>query len=274
MRAASSKSLIFEIYGAFVRQAGGWIAIADLVVLMADLGVEEQAVRSTVSRMRADGLLQRREIDRQVGYALTPRSEEILEEGDLRIFRGLEPAPLSDGWVLCVFSVPEDQRSRRHQLRQELAWLGFGALGGGVWIAPRRTAARAREVLRRRELDEFVDLFEGTYGGFDDQSSLVRRAWDLDALGGRYTEIVKIAKPILRYWRSSAKTDGRRAFRDYMAVLHPWRKMPYLDPGLPSEVLPVHWEGAAAAEMFSQVVELLEKPAARYVEGVLTARAE
>ena len=33
-------------FGAFLRRLGGWIAVADLIALMADVDLDEQAVRS------------------------------------------------------------------------------------------------------------------------------------------------------------------------------------------------------------------------------------
>ena len=66
MRLLKSKSLTFDVYGAFVRDLGGWIAVADLVTLMGQLGVEEQVVRSSVSRFTRRGLLARTKVDGQI----------------------------------------------------------------------------------------------------------------------------------------------------------------------------------------------------------------
>ena len=52
MLRAVPRSLLMTFFGAFLRRLGGWIAVADLVALMGDLGLDEQAVRSAVSRSR------------------------------------------------------------------------------------------------------------------------------------------------------------------------------------------------------------------------------
>src|SRR5919206_61482 len=44
-------------FGAFLRRLGGWIAVADLVALMGDLGLDPQAVRSAVSRLKRRGVI-------------------------------------------------------------------------------------------------------------------------------------------------------------------------------------------------------------------------
>ena len=81
-------------------------------------------------------------------------------DGDARIF-GRRRAEESDGWLLVVFSVPESERDKRHQLRSQLTRLGFGTVAPGVWVAPGHLADEAAEVLARRGLAGYVDLFRG-----------------------------------------------------------------------------------------------------------------
>jgi phenylacetic acid degradation operon negative regulatory protein len=42
------RSLLMTFFGAFLRRLGGWIAVADLIALMAELGLDAQSVRSSV----------------------------------------------------------------------------------------------------------------------------------------------------------------------------------------------------------------------------------
>jgi phenylacetic acid degradation operon negative regulatory protein len=270
MRSPRSKSLIIDIYGAFVRRLGGWLAVADLITLMGDLGVDEPAVRSSVSRMSRQKLLVRSRREGRVGYGLSAEADAILSEGDARIFSDAPPADAADGWVLAVFSVPEEQRDRRHQLRSRLTWLGFGSIGGGVWIAPARVRPRAMEVVDQLDLGRYVDLFEGHYRGFGELEALVARAWDLEEIAGRYEHFVSGAKPVLTRWRRrTADRHEQAAFVDYVTLLHEWRKLPYLDPGLPEELLPPGWCGTEAAELFRELVDVLGARATARVEQVM-----
>ena len=267
------RSILFDLYGAFVRDLGGWIAISDLVALAAPVEVDEQAVRSSVSRFSRKGLLQREVRFGQVGYALSEQALGILAEGDLRIYDKLEPARVEDGWVLATFSVPERLRAERHQLRTRLAWLGFGNLGSGLWIAPRRVLDRTVDTIREVGLDAYVDVFEASYRAFDDLPDLVRRCWDLDDLERVYTTYVQRFGLIRTRWeRSDPAADPRAAYVDYVTALHEWRKTPYLDPGLPTELLPASWPGTTAGELFAALRAALEEPARGFVDDVV-ARA-
>jgi len=147
--ASQPKSFILDVYGSCVRQLGGWLAIAELVDIMADLGQDSQAVRSSISRMKKSGLLRAETRRGSAGYALTEQALEILDDGDVRIFHSEQPAVLADGWAMAVFSVPENEREQRHQLRSRLIWLGFGQVAPGVWIAPRRVLTETRRLLQR-----------------------------------------------------------------------------------------------------------------------------
>ncbi len=261
------------IYGLYARDAGGWLSISALIRLMAELGADEPAVRSATSRLKQRGVLEPRRRDGAAGYGLTEHGLAILAEGDLRIFQRPR-ASSSDGWLLAVFSVPEDQRSRRHALRSRLAWLGFGSVAAGVWIAPAQLAAETKSVLTADGLAGYVSLFTAGYLAFGDVRDQVSQWWDLDRLEQLYQAFIGSATPVLARWeavRASGRAEGQ-AFADYVRLLTAWRRLPFLDPGLPAELLPDGWHGARAAELFTQLSGLLAGLARLHVDAV-TGRA-
>src|SRR5262249_14788386 len=160
-----------------------------------------------------------------------------------------DPASLADGWVLVIFSVPESQRDKRHQLRSQLSWLGFGAIASGAWIAPRRLRPEVESTLARAGLLEFTERFDVSYGGVEASRRLTHKCWDVAGFGTMYSRFAAHWEPVLDRWSAS---DGhahgspglaQAAFRDYISVVAEWRRLPFLDPGLPTDVLPDGWEG-------------------------------
>lgn len=263
--------LILDVCGAYLRPMGGWVPVARLVALMAELQVDEPATRSAVSRIAKRGLLEPETRDGVRGYRLSPSALDSLEEADRRIFAKADRALSGDGWVLVAFSVPEEERDRRHVLRSKLSWLGFGLLSSGLWIAPARVLPELRAALDRLDVGQYVTFFEGHHRGFGSDRELVERCWDLDGLGETYEDFLDYAGPVRRRW-ARRTPEGVEAFVDYTLVLNAWRKFPYLDPGLPLELLPPRWAGQRAAEVFFAVRERLAEPAQRYVSEVVTAR--
>ena len=144
-RSARLRHLIITVYGLYARHDGGWLSVATLIRLLADLGIDEPAVRSAISRLKRRGILQARRHDGAAGYQLSAEALAILREGDARIFRRGRATP-ADGWVLAVFSVPESERHRRHVLRSELTRLGFGM-------------AHGFSAVKEMYLDRFADVF-------------------------------------------------------------------------------------------------------------------
>jgi phenylacetic acid degradation operon negative regulatory protein len=268
-RAAQPRQLIVTVYGLYARAEGGWMSVAALISLLADLGVDEPAVRSSISRLKRREILHARRRAGSAGYELSQTAQAILAEGDHRIFRK-ERARLADGWLLAVFSVPESERSKRHVLRSQLARLGFGTAAPGVWIAPAYLHEATADMLARLGLSGYADLFRADHlaarGLADgDLAAKVRRWWDLDWAERLAHDFVTAYEPVLRSWsHRRPPAYAREAFADYVRVLTAWRRLPYLDPGLPEELLPPDWIGIKAAEVFFTLQSRLAGAAAAH----------
>jgi phenylacetic acid degradation operon negative regulatory protein len=267
-RPVQPRALIVTIYGLYARERAGWLGVSSLIRLLAELGVDEPAVRSSISRLKRRGLLAAERVDGVAGYGLTPMSRDVLDEGDRRIFDRTR-ARLEDGWLIAVFSVPESHRQRRHALRSRLTWLGFGAVAAGVWIAPAHLDAETRDVLERDGLAPYVSLFRADYLAFGDVPEQVRRWWDLDELQTMYDDFLDEYGSLLDAWKRRRTVDDAAAFGDWVRALTAWRRLPFLDPGLPAELLPPDWHGIRAATLFDALRERLAEPADRHVRTVL-----
>jgi phenylacetic acid degradation operon negative regulatory protein len=266
---APPRSLIVTVYGLYAREVGGWISVSTLIQLLSELGVDAQAVRSSISRLKRREILVPERRDGRAGYALSPYARSVLETGDRRIFE--RHATSDEGWVIAVFSVPESERQHRHQLRARLTWLGFGTVSSGVWIAPAHALDDTRDHLFRHGLDQYVNLFRGDYVAFGDPAEQVSRWWDLEALQRLYDEFVTEFTPMTTRRAETEKNaaSDRDAFVDYVNLLTAWRRFPYLDPGLPAALLPAGWSGATAADLFFELRRALEQLAHEFARSLL-----
>ncbi len=214
-------------FGAFLRRLGGWIAVADLIALMAELGLDAQAVRSSVSRLKRRGVIESERRGGAAGYRLTERGEAILRAGDARIYGR---AAGDDRWLLVVFSIPEAQRALRHRLRSGLSGLGLGTVAPAVWIAPAHLRGEVERLVDELGVSDRVDLFAA------DPLGDPARYWDLDALAAEYSRY-------LAEWESQP-VDG---FAGYIRHLDAWRRIPFHDPGLPNP------DGERARRVFAEL---------------------
>ncbi|OAN36551.1 PaaX family transcriptional regulator [Microbacterium sp. H83] len=252
--------LIVTIFGRYVRAHGGEIRIADLIEMMAALGVEVGVVRSSVSRLKQRGIL----VSEGGGaYRLSSSLEAVFAAGDERIFESRR-AGRDDPWLLASFSVPESERPLRHQLRRLLQRLGFGQVSGGLWIAPGLIADETRTALRRAELDGYVELFLGSRVSAEPLEDAVRGWWDLAEMEPLYRGFIDA------FAGTAGETDERSAFAAYVRAITQWRRLVYLDPGIPLDLLPEHWAGVEAGRLFDELHANLAPAAERFATAVLS----
>ncbi|MBW8739133.1 MAG: PaaX family transcriptional regulator [Streptomyces turgidiscabies] len=270
-KAPQPRQFIVTVYGLYSRANGGWLSVASVVDLLKHLDVDEPAARSSIFRLKRRDILHAERRDGAAGYSLSEEGVAILAEGDERIFRR-EPAKLTDGWLLATFSVPEAERHKRHLLRSQLNRLGFGTAASGVWIAPARLRDTTTELLRHLELDGYADLFHADHVAFGNLEDKVRQWWDLGSLEKLYSAFASEHEPTLRRWRRRRAAEERLAFVDYVRLLTDWRRLPYLDPGLPLELLPQDWIGIHAADVFFSLKDRLEETARHYGARTIAMR--
>jgi phenylacetic acid degradation operon negative regulatory protein len=268
--------LIVTVYGLYARGHEGAFAVSDLIQLLSDLGVESAGVRSSVSRLKKRGVLVSLKQGGSAAYKLAPGLEDVFKAGDERIFAPHRAAK-GDDWILTSFSVPESQRHLRHKLRTILTRIGCGQVSPGLWIAPGNLAREVSLQLERAELMDYVDLFKATHLLEEHLSSKVGQWWDLPSLAALYSDFIERHEQVLERWSGIAESESesleqlRQAFADYVPMVTQWRRLPYLDPGLPEEYLPPGWSGLAAEALFAKLHALLGPKARRYAESIVGA---
>lgn len=261
---AQRQQLIVTLFGLYGRRFDDYLPIADIIELMSDLGMESSAVRSVISRLKRQNVLVSGRANGQAAYALAPEMEQVFAEGDQRIIN-TQRANVVDPWLLVSFSVPEAQRNLRHQLRKLLSSFGFWAVMSGLWIAPLHLEDELVRELQRRDFSQFTKLFRASVVGDEDMSANVRQWWDLDSIACSYSEFIDNYSPPIPH----DDAEHRRAFANYLSLVTDWRRLPYLDPGLPLEYLPAEWLGLTAEELFFDRQNALHGDAASRVEAVL-----
>jgi phenylacetic acid degradation operon negative regulatory protein len=139
-----------------------------------------------------------------------------------------------------------------------LSWAGFGSLGQGTWLSP-WTSHEAAVVQLLEELGVAATSFLAELGRIGSGADLAAQAWDLPALRDRYdTFMVDTERLVDRL------EDGPSAVVDLIALVHAWRRFPFVDPDLPSELLPTDWPAASAARRFATLRSALVGPATEW----------
>jgi len=239
--APSARGLLFTVLGEYVLPGGGAAWTATLISAMARIGVEEKATRQALMRTAADGWLTPERRGRRTRWLLTRSAEELLTEGTERIYSfGAHRAGWDGNWLLVLVRAPESERAARHVLRSRLTWAGLGNPAPGVWISTHaERLGEVERVLQEAGLANDAQIFRGQHAS-GQLAAMVAQAWDLDAIGRAYDEF-------LTAFAARAAHDPLAAT---IGLVHAWRRFPFTDPDLPSQLLPQAWSGARAAELF------------------------
>jgi phenylacetic acid degradation operon negative regulatory protein len=241
----SARSLLTTMLGEYVLPKGTPVWTSALVDALAMFGVEEKSARQSLARIAAEGWLVSERMGRRVRWALTPPGRRLLTEGAQRIYDfGSSERPWDGTWLVVLVSVPEAKRDLRHRVRTRLTWAGFGSPEPGVWITPHADReAEALGVLKELGLADDAMSFSATYGAVGSEAAMVARAWDLSEVEDRYEAFID-------EFTGLRPADGAAVLHAQTMLVHEWRRFPFLDPRLPSKLLPANWSGTKAAELF------------------------
>ena len=256
------QTLLLTFLGDYVLGRNVCVFSGSYLDVMERVGVSEHATRSTLTRMVRRGLLRRRRVGRRMFFGLTAHSEEILKDGEERIW-GTGPVNTDgDGeWTLVGFSLPQDWRRVRHDLRSRLTWSGFGMIHSGLWIAPSRVDVTA--ILAELGLASHVKVFAARPVHPVDIGPLLREAYDLSGLSGRYETFLR------RWGRPAPLPSHPDPLARELFLLSEWLEIIRHDPRLPLPHLPSGWPAARAHHLLRERHAELAEPARTVAERIL-----
>ena len=258
-------SFIYTLFGDFVHrtgQADGELWVGALIALMGEFGLSEQAIRQAVSRMSRQGWLAARRHGNRSFYTLTERGRNRVEAISPRIYG---PVVEWDGrWRMLTYTVAEANRQGRDGLRKDLLVLGWAPLSASTWISPHDRLEDARNAARANGVFENIDMFAAEYLGPHSDRDLLERCWDLAAIARQYRDFIERYEPRLKRERETGSLSDDEAFVERMWLVHDYRKFTYVDPGLPSTLVPAHWPGTVAASLFRTYYALISAKAERH----------
>ena len=230
LRAAPSRtgSVIATVYGDAVLPRGGSLALTDLLVLMERLGASEGVVRTAVSRLARDGVLEGRRRGRRSAYVLTTEAAAEFKAAG-RLIYGRDER-VWDGRLRVAFPEAGADRSA-------LETAGFAVVSPGVLISPWKSP-------------DGVPWLE-TCGPGEMARQLAARAWPLEQLRRQYdafTGIFSILLPV-------PVVSPLDAIAARIMTMHAWRRIALRDPGLPEGLLPYDWSGWPARDVCVSLYE-------------------
>ena len=262
-----SGSLITTVFGDAIAPRGGNVWLGSLIAVMADFGLSERLVRTSVFRLTRDGWLQAEQIGRRAYYSLSAEGRERFEEATHRIYA--VPTGTWDGrWCLLLLSGLDT--ASKETARKEFGWLGFGQLSANVLAHPAPDLADIDSVSKRIRVGDALVVLEGqTVRNDEGMRRLAQSGWNLADLNDRYEQFVRMFRPVMTAIGNSRKIDDKQAFIVRTLLIQEYRKVLLRDPLLPQEMLPSGWKGSAAYHLCRNLYLATHRGADHYLGEVM-----
>jgi phenylacetic acid degradation operon negative regulatory protein len=262
-----ASALIVTIFGDAILPRGGTVWIGSLIKVLADYGINERLVRTSVFRLTRDNWLKVNQVGRRSYYSLTPSGAREFERATQRIYG--DPRQAWDGyWSLVLLSgmAAED----REAVRRELGWLGFGALSASVLAHPSADIPAMEATLKHAGIDRDLVVMRSKVADsrhHDAMRSLVQKSWNIDEIDDQYDRFVSQFRPVFAAVRRTRNRDSRLAFQIRMLLIQEYRRILLRDPLLPAEMLPTGWHGTAAYQLCRNLYRLIYAPADEFMSS-------
>ena len=262
-------SLIITVFGDAVQPRGGSVWIGSLIKVLADFGVSERLVRTSVYRLIRDDWLNVDQLGRRSYYNLSSSGARKFEQATIRIY-GEPRQSWSGDWCLVLLAGLDGEQ--KEIVRKELGWLGFAAISSSVLAHPSPEIAELEMALKQSGMQDKLVVMQGrTLGKTQDDAmrTLVHKTWNLDEIDNRYKAFVQQYAPVFNALKKSRTFDERMAFQVRTLLIQEYRRILLRDPLLPTEMLPSGWSGKAAYQLCRDLYQLVCGPADDYMTGEL-----
>ena len=152
-------------------------------------------------------------------------------------------------------------------MRKDLTVLGWAPLSASTWISPSDALAGAREAAESSGARDDIDLFVSKNEGLHSDRELLERCWNLPEIAEAYRGFITRYAPRLEQERVHGNLSDEQAFIERLWLVHDYRRFAYLDPGLPTSLLPKDWPGITAATIFREYYEAIRTKSTRFFEA-------
>lgn len=262
-----SGSLITTVFGDAIAPRGGTVWLGSLIKVMADFGVSERLVRTSVFRLAKDGWLQSDQIGRRSYYSLTDQGRERFEQATHRIYA----MPLSD-WdgEWCLLLLSSLATASKDIVRKECGWLGFGPMSANVLAHPSPNLGDLDITIKRLGVSDKLVVMRGrTIRNEAAMRALTRSCWSLDEIDARYRAFVQRFRPLMKELSHGSQLTENSSFMVRILLIQEYRKVLLRDPWLPAALLPANWHGTAAYQLCRNLYRMVHAAADSYLDDTI-----
>ena len=232
-------SIIITVFGDAIVPRGGAVWLGTLLEFFKRLDIDGGVVRTAMSRLAADGWLERNKVGRNSFYRLADSGRQTFDIATRHIY---DPPP-SD-WTGRFELLLIGNAAERETTREALKNAGFGSPLPGVWVAPSGVPV-PEEASHAIRLEVSAEDDSGR--------RLLSESWPLGRTSDAYVKFMKTFEPLRAWIERREPLSDADAFAARILLIHYYRRVVLRDPLLPMALLPKDWPGRTARGLCGDV---------------------
>lgn len=250
-------SLVVTIFGDVIEPRGGVVRLGVLQQITERLGLENNALRTAMSRLASDGWLERERIGRASFYRPSPMASEENAKACEVIYQFSRP-----GWNgRWIFALSTRSEGFAQNCRDEIHKQNFAFYGRKLAISPDTdTSGKAPQIedavmLSAEELSVHGgDAFKGNMDFHVDCQSF-------------YQNFITDVSQLVNNTNAIGSLNGLDAMALRTLLIHNWRRIVLKDVQWPSVARPQNWCGFEAQRLMREIYHKLLPASEAWLEA-------
>lgn len=244
-------SLAITIFGDAVSPRGGIVALSVLQDIMQRLRIEPGALRTAMSRLAAEGWIDRQKQGRLSFYRFEGKGRHAFDQATRRIYAA-GPPHWDGSWTIAVGHPGEAVANE-----QGLVEAGFEKIASNVFL-------QAKKKPNENPALDGMLVFAAETNQLPDWISAL---WSVSEISAAYQSLNTRLLPLLGALENDSRLVGIDAMAARTLLIHHWRRIVLRDPGLPAELLPKDWAGGSTRDTVRRIYNLLGPASEDWLDG-------
>jgi phenylacetic acid degradation operon negative regulatory protein len=245
-------SIVITLFGDAIVPRGGSVWLGTLLAFFDTIDIDSGVVRTAMSRLAADGWLERNKVGRNSFYRLVRKGRQTFDTATRHIY-DKQISDWTGRFELLLIGSSEDRDASRDALKNA----GFGSPLPGVWVAPSGVPV-PEEAARAIRLEVSAEDDSGR--------RLLSESWPLDRTADAYLKFMKTFEPLRGWIERREQLSDADAFTARVLLIHHYRRVVLRDPLLPTALLPRDWPGRAARRLCGDIYRGLLAPSEQWLD--------
>src|ERR1700733_3440341 len=199
-------SIVITLFGDAIVPRGGSVWLGTLLAVFETIDIDAGVVRTAMSRLAADGWLERHKVGRNSYYRLVKKGRQTFDAATRHIYDP-QPSDWTGRFELLLIGKAEDRDAAREPLKNA----GFGTPLPGVWGAP-SGAPIPEEAASAIRLEVSAEDDSGR--------RLLSESWPLNRTADAYLKFMKTFEPLRSFIERREKLGDADAFTARVLLIH------------------------------------------------------